>query len=133
MKEFSQLPARETFAEQLTKLKDEAARLQAKSKTAILTKTAQAEFADVQNLVDRYLDDEAFNAYRDTWTARARAGGCQVETCGRSLPVLPDRLPRPRTLPGSAPQPAFSAASPPIIPAGRRPLHRSPRLRSVPF
>lgn len=65
LKEFAQLPTRETFAVQLAKLKDDAAHQQAKTKTAILTKTAQAELADVQSLVDRYLEDEGFKAYAE--------------------------------------------------------------------
>jgi hypothetical protein len=65
MKEVYQLPARDTFADQLTKLKEQAAQQQAKTKTAVLTKTAQAQLAEVQALVDRYLDDEIFNDYAD--------------------------------------------------------------------
>ena len=32
-------------------------------KTAILTKTAQAQISDLQAMIDRYLDDEAYRAY----------------------------------------------------------------------
>src|SRR5438270_9849100 len=45
LKEFRALPARDTFADELKRLKDEAARQQAKTKTAILTKTAQTQVA----------------------------------------------------------------------------------------
>jgi hypothetical protein len=65
LKEYYTLPPREKFSAELTRLKDEAARQQAQSKTPVLTKTAQAQLADLQALVDRYLDDDAFKAYAD--------------------------------------------------------------------
>jgi hypothetical protein len=65
LKEFRQLPARETFAQRLTQLKDDAAEQQARTKAAILTKTAQAQITEVQSLIDRYLDDELFRAYAE--------------------------------------------------------------------
>ena len=63
--EFSRLPARDTFAAGLAKLKDDAAQEQARTRTAILTKTAQAQIAELDGLIVRYLDDEAFRAYSD--------------------------------------------------------------------
>jgi hypothetical protein len=65
LKEFQRLPGRDTFANRLTQLKDDAAQQQARTKSAILTKTAQAQLTDVQALIDRYLDDELFRAYAD--------------------------------------------------------------------
>lgn len=65
LKEFRQLPAREPFANALTRLKEEATRQQARTKKAILTQTAQAHLADLQALIDRYLDDEIFKGYAD--------------------------------------------------------------------
>jgi hypothetical protein len=65
LKEFQRLPGRESFANRLTQLKDDAAQQQARTKTAILTKTAQAQLTDLQALIDRYLDDELFRAYAD--------------------------------------------------------------------
>ena len=65
LKEYLALPSRESFATAVQALKDAAARRQAETKTAVLTKTAQARLADLQNLVERYLDDEGFKAYAD--------------------------------------------------------------------
>jgi hypothetical protein len=80
LKEFDKLTPRSSLATKLTKLKDDAARQQAESKTAILTKTAQAQIAEVQALLDRYLDDdvirgytEALQASRDEAAAKAKA------------------------------------------------------------
>jgi hypothetical protein len=88
LKEFQRLPGRETFANRLTQLKDDAAAQQARTKSAILTKTAQAQLAEVQALVDRYLDDELFRAYADA-LEKAKAppppkkGARPVEKSGR--------------------------------------------------
>ena len=56
IKEFNQLPARDSFATKVDRLKEEAAFQQAKTKSAVLTKTAQAQLAEVSSLIDRYLD-----------------------------------------------------------------------------
>jgi hypothetical protein len=66
LKEYALLPPREGFAEELTRLKDQAAKQQAEHKsTAILTKNLQAQFNELQGLIDRYLDNEAFTTYTD--------------------------------------------------------------------
>jgi hypothetical protein len=65
LKEFAQLTPREKFAQQLTKLKDDAAREQAETKKAILTRTALAQISDLQAMIDRYLDDDTYTAYID--------------------------------------------------------------------
>ena len=61
LKEFARLTPRDQFAQRLTQLKDDAAHRQAELKTAILTKTAQAQISDLQSMIDRYLDDEAYH------------------------------------------------------------------------
>jgi hypothetical protein len=80
LKEFDKLTPRSSLASKLTKLKDDAARQQAVSKAAILTKTAQAQIAEIQALLDRYLDDdiirsytEALQASRDEAVAKSKA------------------------------------------------------------
>jgi hypothetical protein len=65
LKEFRALTPRETIAGELTRLKEQAARQQAKSKTAVLTRTAQAQLTDLQSLIDRYLEDDVFKGYAD--------------------------------------------------------------------
>jgi hypothetical protein len=64
--EFSKLSPRNTYADHLTKLKDEATRQQTETKKAILTKTAQAQIADLQAMIDRYLEDDVYRAYADS-------------------------------------------------------------------
>ncbi|MGE3820525.1 MAG: hypothetical protein AB7I30_14020 [Isosphaeraceae bacterium] len=65
LREFAALPPRESLADALTRLKDEATRKQAETKTAILTKTAQARVAELQGLIERYLDDDVFRGFAD--------------------------------------------------------------------
>lgn len=64
--EFGKLPPRETFADALARLKDEAARQQARTRQPVLTKTAQAQIAELQALIDRYLDDEVVKGFTES-------------------------------------------------------------------
>ena len=84
LKEFAQLTLRDQFAQRLTKLKDDAAHQQAELKTAILTKTAQAQISDLQAMIDRYLDDEHFQCLRRRPRRKASADGrSQGEKAGQ--------------------------------------------------
>jgi hypothetical protein len=67
LKEFARLTPRDQFAQRLTQFKDDAAHRQSELKTAILTKTAQAQISDLQAMIDRYLDDEPFVAYDEAF------------------------------------------------------------------
>ncbi len=90
LKEYGQLPARGTFVERLTKLKEGAARTQAETKKAVLTRTAQAQLAEVQALIDRYLDDELFQAYAEALgRSKAQAAApakAKRASAGKALP-----------------------------------------------
>jgi hypothetical protein len=115
LKEFSALAPRDEFAQKLTKLKDEAAQRQAESKQPILTRTALAQINDVQSLIDRYLDDDAFKAYSDALeqskspaAAKAKGAAAKGEKTGKKATA---------TTAGSAPAASVKAASPPS-PAG---------------
>jgi hypothetical protein len=70
--EFARLPSRDTLAAQLTQLKENAASQQARLKMAVLTKTAQAEIAELDALIARYLEDDAFRALAEA-LAKARS------------------------------------------------------------
>jgi hypothetical protein len=83
LSEFHQLPSRDAFAAHLARLKDEAAAQQAKTKSAILTRTAQAQLAELDGLITRYLDDEAFRAYAEA-LAKARADADAAKARGAS-------------------------------------------------
>jgi hypothetical protein len=75
LKEFAQLKPRDEFAQRLAKLKNDAAHDQEDKKVAVLTKTAQAQISELQSMIDRYLDDDTFQAYSDALErARTDAG-----------------------------------------------------------
>jgi hypothetical protein len=65
LEEYRKLPARAAFEDRLAQLKDEAARQQAQAKTPVLTRTAQAQVADTDALIGRYLNDEVYQHYLD--------------------------------------------------------------------
>lgn len=65
LKEYATLTPRSKYADELNALREEATKQQAKTRVGILTKTAQAQLADLQALIDRYLDDETYKTYQD--------------------------------------------------------------------
>jgi hypothetical protein len=76
LKEFAQLPRKELYTEQLNSLKDQAAKQQDQTKTAVLTKNIQARFSELQALIDRYLEDDVFTSYAEALqTKRAEREG----------------------------------------------------------
>ena len=83
LNEFTKLTPRDRLASKLTTLKDDAARQQALSKTAILTKTAQAQIAEIQALIDRYLDDEIVRSYSEALQASRDAAAAQAKAAAR--------------------------------------------------
>lgn len=83
LNEFTKLTPRDNLATKLTKLKEDAARQQALSKTAILTKTAQAQIAEIQALIDRYLDDEIVRSYSEALQASRDAAAAQAKAAAR--------------------------------------------------
>ena len=127
LKELAHLTPRDQFAQRLTQRKDDAAHRQAELKTAILTKTAQAQISDLQAMIDRYLDDEAFAAYAEalkegTTEAEAKAKKAAGKTAGPRARVVANDTPTdaqaqpapPKVAPPPAPgQPKQKAAQPP--------------------
>lgn len=95
LKEFNGLTPRSSLTDKLNTLKDNAAQQQAKTKTAILTKTAQAQITEIQALIDRYLDDdvirgytEALQAARDEAAAKAKADARKKQAPARPRSTL---------------------------------------------
>ncbi len=129
--EFKTLAPREKFAETLTKLKDAAAHEQAETKKAVLTRTAQAELADLQSMIDRYLDDDLFKAYIDALD-RGRSGAAKKPVANAAAkPGQPKPTPAPvataRPTQPAAPAPA------PAPPAAKRPPNQPRGDANVPF
>jgi hypothetical protein len=112
LNDFGRLTPRDQYAQRLAKLKDDAAHRQDALKTAILTKTAQAQIADLQAMIERYLDDEAYHAYLDVLEKS------KAETAAKSKQKAKKPAPRPLIPPSEAVQekkPA-QAAEPPKEP-----------------
>ena len=86
IKEYALLPPREVFAEQLQKLKDQATHQQAERKTAVLTKNLQAQFNELQALIDRYLDNEALASYTEAVERKKVEKGEKVKAKEREKP-----------------------------------------------
>jgi hypothetical protein len=113
IKEYALLPPREIFAEQLQKLKDQATRQQTEKKTAVMTKNLQAQFNELQALIDRYLDDEALSSYTEA------LGRKRVEKGEKAKAKEKPR--RPLTTIGAAPNSAPEAAPATEAPKGAAP------------
>jgi hypothetical protein len=144
LKEFAQLTPREKFAQQLTKLQDDAAQEQAGTKKAILTKTAQAQISDLQAMIDRYLDDDTYRAYVDALEraqidagakekAKAKAKSKSSATAAVQKPAAPGAAAK-TAEPSTAP--VAKTAPPPGAPrqAGDEPKAKpAPPKSAVPF
>ncbi len=109
LKEFGRLTPRDQFAKRLTDLKDDAAHRQADLKMAILTKTAQAQITEVQSMIDRYLDDDAFRAY----TEALQSGRAEIKskTVAEAKKKAAQKA-AVKALMGDQPPPAAKAAAP---------------------
>jgi len=121
LKEFALLTPRDEFAQRLTKLKEDAADHQRKAKTAVLTRTAQAQISDLQSMIDRYLDDETYKAYAD---ALERAKG---ELAALEKAKAKKAAARPVPVQTAAPKGAPAAKTAPAQPKPQ------PKPESVPF
>jgi hypothetical protein len=103
IKEYALLPPREIFAEQLKKLKDEATRQQAERKTAVLTKNLQAQFNELQALIDRYLDSEALDSYTEALDRKKAEKGEKAKAKPKPGRPLAKADSPPDSAPGAAP------------------------------
>ena len=101
-----------------------------RAKTAVLTKNIQAQFNELQALIDRYLDDEAFTSYTEALdrkrAEKARGGEGQGEgdrqAAGRwRTPRPPAQTPAPEAAPCSREAaPATPARAPAAVPRQRQ-------------
>jgi hypothetical protein len=135
VKEFSQLPPRDDFQQKLTKLKEEAVQRQAETKKAILTRTAQAEINDLQSLIDRYLEDDAFKAYSDALEQSKSGASAKKKGVSAKAEKVKAKASPVRGLPApvAAPKPALSRQAAPAPPARAEPKKAAPRQSATPF
>lgn len=94
LKEYNLLPSPETFADSLKKLKDEAVKTSYEAtKTTVLTRHLQAEFDEIQGLIDGYLTDDAARAFGELLSSQKTKQAEAAATKPRA-PEAP-RLPPP--------------------------------------
>ncbi|HEX3450585.1 MAG TPA: hypothetical protein VHS97_20185 [Isosphaeraceae bacterium] len=126
LKEFARLTPRDKFAQQLTQLKDDAAHRQAELKTAVLTKTAQAQITELQSMIDRYMEDDAFRAYSDAVSkfrsetaAKAKAVAKKAATAALVRPSEAIKKEQPAPASPSVPAPGApkTKQAPPLKPS----------------
>ena len=113
LKEYSTLARRDVYADRLTKLKDEAAKQQAQSKTEVLSKNIQARFNEIQALIDRYLDDDAFTTYTE---ALERKRADRSEAAKEKAKAKASRPTAAASEPAPAPAPATPGGAPAPVP-----------------
>jgi hypothetical protein len=138
IEEFSKLTPRDTFAERLTKLKDEAARTQTQQKKAVLTKTAQAQISDLLAIIDRYLDDDVFRAYSESLERGQTAadGKAKAVAKAQAKPAVP-KPPASALVSKNAPAAKEGAPKNPLTPPAASPNTKpekpAPPASNVPF
>jgi hypothetical protein len=137
LKEFSRLSPRDTFAQRLAQLKDDAAHRQAELKTAILTKTAQAQITELQSMIDRYMDDDAFVAYSEALDKSKVELAANAKAQAKKK-AAPRRVVMPKAAPDNVAAQAAPAgqgaavAKPAPPPAGSQPGRNRPQGKSAP-
>ena len=121
LKEYQKLPAKDKYASELAGLRKKAAIDQASTKSPILTKTVQAQLAEVEALIDRYLEDEGFNAYADALSkVKAQA----------AKPAVKKAAPKTATSAAPNPEPPQTKAAPVKPAAPTKPV--APAKKSAP-
>ncbi len=134
LKEFAQLTPPTKFGEKLAKLKDDAAHQQAELKMAVLTKTAQAQIADLQAMIDRYLDNETYNAYVDALErANAERGAKEKAAAKKAAGVAAKKAAPPAATPKTTAGTAAAPAAAPGARGGAAPKPAAPPKSNVPF
>jgi len=139
LKEYAALPAPKTFGDALTKMKDEATQESfATSKSTVLTKNLQAQFSDLQALIDGYLNNEAYGAFSEVLQKKQKDEVDAAKLAARKKAARPAaaEAPAPPQEPPPQAQPKPAAAVPKAAPAAPKatPKTAPPRNDSgVPF
>ncbi len=113
LKEYVALPRPATFGESLAKLKDEATKESFETaKSTVLTKNLQAQFGELQAIIDGYLDDEAYSAYSEALEKHKKDAGDAVKKAApravNPTPAPEEPTPTPKPAPKSPPPRDFS-------------------------
>ncbi|QDV37028.1 hypothetical protein ElP_49610 [Tautonia plasticadhaerens] len=122
--EYLRLTPRREFEDRLARLTEDARRDQAELGVPILTRTAQSELAEVRALVERYLDDEAYNAYLEAYRQSQQQAGAPDSSgssnlVARSPSAPPAVAPRGGSQPANLPPESTAPDAPPPPAPGR--------------
>ena len=132
LKEYVLLPPHDQYADRLNKMKETAAKQQAESKTPVLSKNIQARFSELQALIDRYLDNEAFQTFTEALEQKraehAEATKGKAKTRAKVQVV---GAPASATQPGFPGETASAPAAQPTRPA--QPPPAPPKRSTTPF
>lgn len=110
--EYEQLTPRRDFEERLARLTEDAQLTQAERGVPILTRTAQAELAETRALIERYLDDEAYDAFLDAYQ-RSLDGEASGRPAVAVSPAVRSDATRPSAVAPTRPAAGPASASPP--------------------
>jgi hypothetical protein len=131
LKEYVSLPSRDVYADRLSKMKEQATRQQAESKTPVLSKNIQARFSELEALIDRYLNNEAFQTYNEVLERKRaeRTGASKTKGASkRQAPAVAGTAPPSSPAePGQSAEPGTGTPSQPQLPAVQ------PKTASPPF
>ncbi len=116
LKEYRTLTPRDKLADELEQLKTDAARKQVEIKKAVLTKTAQAEIADLETLITRYLDDEIFRAYADALTKAKAPPPVAKKPAPAVVKAAPPPTPAPAPAKKARPDPEIAVPKGRVVP-----------------
>ncbi|WP_165245682.1 hypothetical protein [Paludisphaera soli] len=106
LKQHDLLPPPSSFAETLKKLKDEATKLSYETtKTIVLTRNLQAEFSELEGLIEGYLTDDAYKAFAEALREKKRESEAVEQAKKKPSP--------PATPAAPVEEPAVKKASPP--------------------
>ena len=127
LKEYVLLPSRDLYADRLGKMKEQATKQQAESKTPVLSKNIQARFSELEALIDRYLDREAFQSYTEALERKRTERAAAAKTKSSLKRQMPAAT--------AAEQPVTSGepVKSPGPPPGTQPRPAQPKTASPPF
>jgi hypothetical protein len=134
LKQYLGLPAPQTFSESLTKLKDEATKQAYETaKSTVLTKNLQAQFGELQGLIDGYLTNEAYAAYSEVLQKKQKDAADAAKLTAKKKAARPAPAEAPAVAETPPSQPAAATPAPAPAPAAAPKAAPPKRDSGVPF
>lgn len=135
LKEYYKLPKKVSFEAKIKTLREDAQAKEKQLKRAVLTRNAMAQLDEAKALVDRYLDDELFNAFADA-LEQSKTQKAVAKKAADAKALVQAKAKALATAPAGASAPA-AAAPPSPAPAPKPEPKAPPRSKgsdgAVPF